>query len=196
MKSLLRGEGVVMRMISKIWLTACIMLLCSGGMPVAYGDWSQEWTQNYYSPETGTIGSFTKMEFFILPVTPGAPVGVTFAKPTMISSIQWISTTPNTSYSLLTGPALPNADLTTFFFGPKTAKFELDLVLWNGTTELEQQKFDWLGNGWANPSGTAIPFDPYNAKYDRASVSPIPPTILLVAAGFSVLLLRRRFFQV
>jgi hypothetical protein len=175
----------------------CIGLMCSGGVPLAYGDWSQQWTQNY-PPESE--GQFTKMEFFIMP---GAPVGVAFSQPTTISSSpgssgNWISTIPNTEYSLLTdtGSAAGAATLTTFFSGPRSAVFDLDFVLWNGGQVIETQEFQWLGGYWANPSGTLLVNAAGGGQYNRNPSSvptPIPPTILLLApAGLGVFLLRRR----
>jgi hypothetical protein len=49
---------------------------------------------------------------------------------------------PNSAYSLLTGPL--------------EAVFDLDFVLWNGTSVVERQEFQWLGGSRANASGTLI----------------------------------------
>lgn len=129
-----------MRKKVKVWLTVCIGFVCSGGVTLAYGCWSQEWTQNW-PPEAA--GPFMKMEFFIMP---GPATGVTFYSATSIlpvpgSSNGWTGTIPNSSYSLLTGPQADTALLTTYFSGPRSAKFDLDFVLWNSGSVIERQEF-------------------------------------------------------
>jgi len=184
-----------MSRIAKILLTLCIGFACSGGVNLAYGDWSQEWTQNL-PPEA--VGPFTKMEFFIMP---GASPGVTFEAAASISTAPgssngWTSELPSATYSLLTGSQARTADITTYFSGPTSAQFELDFVLWDGNKVVERQEFKWLGGTWENPNGTLIKntsggYDP--GSYDSGAVVPIPSTILLFApAGLGVFLLRRR----
>lgn len=179
----------------KAWVTLCITLVCSGGVTLAYGDWSQAWTQNY-PPEA--VGPFTKMEFFIMP---GAPPGVTFEAPTSISPAPgsptgWTSTLPNSAYSLLTGPQADTALLTTYFSGPRTAKFDLDFVLWNGDSVVERQQFEWLGGHWENPRGTLLSNIPGDYNRTGAVAVPIQSTIFLLApAGLGVLLLRKRIMS-
>jgi hypothetical protein len=142
--------------IAKVLLIACIgCLACSNWVTLAYGSWSQEWTQNY-SPEA--VGPFTKVEFFIMP---DAPTGVAFDAATLISpypgsSNAWTSVLPNSKYSLLTGPQANTALLTTYFSGPSTASFSLDFVLWNGRSVVERQEFKWLGGAWEDPHGTLL----------------------------------------
>ncbi len=189
-----------MNRIMKVCLSVCIVLACWGAGTSAYGCWSQEWIQNY-PPED--FGAFTKIEFFIV----GAPRGVTFADPTSISSSPgssggWNSLVPNSKYSLLTGPQADSAALTTYFSGPRTDKFEVDFVLWDGGTVVERQEFKWLGSHWQNPNGTLLynssgGFDP--GQYNRSGAPPegtgvpIPSTALLLApAGLGAFLLRRR----
>ncbi len=198
-------KGPYMSRITRFWLIICTALIGISGAGLAYGCWSQGFTQNY-PPEA--YGPFTKMEFFILPV-PGAADSVTFAEPTSIfpcprSSNNWVSTTPNPWYSLLTstGTQANTAYLTVFFTGPRSSEFDLDFVLWNGNTVTERQEFEWLGGHWASPTGTLIE----NANgtfsagdYNRnplGTSAPIPPTLLLLApAGLGVLLFRRRLFR-
>jgi len=188
-----------MNRIAKVCLSVCIVLACCGAGSLAYGCWSQEWTQNY-PPEA--YGPFTKIEFFIMP---GSSPGVTFADPTSISpspgsSSGWTSTLPNSEYSLLTGPQSDSAILTTYFTGPRRDKFEVDFVLWDGSTVVERQEFDWLGGSWKNPDGTLIlnstgGFDPgdYNRTGAPDAGIPIPSTALVLApAVLGLLLLRRR----
>jgi hypothetical protein len=178
-----------------------VSLICSGGATLAWGDWSQDFTQNY-PPEA--CGPFTKMEFFIMP---GAPSSVTFAAPTSIypspgSSGNWVSEIPNPDYSFLTstGAVANNAILTVYFTGPASAKFDLDFVLWNGNSVIERQEFDWLGGYWQSATGVLIlnssgVFD--EGTYNRSGnfdPAPIPPTILLFApAGLGIFLFRKSF---
>jgi hypothetical protein len=185
-----------MNRIMKVCLSVCIVLACSGAGSLAYGCWSQEWTQNY-PPED--VGAFTKMEFFIMP---GAPAGVTFAAPTSISPVPgpsngWTSAIPNPEYSLLTGPQADSAMVTTYFSGPLSAKFDVDFVLWDGNSVVERQEFRWLGGSWESLGGTMIlnstgGFD--SGDYNRSGTGiPIPSTALLLApAGLALLLLRKR----
>src|SRR5208337_971551 len=158
-----------MNRIMKVCLSVCIVLACWGIGTSAYGCWSQEWTQNF-PPED--FGAFTKIEFFII----GAPRGVSFAAPTSISispgsSGGWTSMVPNSKYSLLTGPQADSTNLMTYFSGPRTDKFEVDFVCWDGGTVVERQEFKWLGGHWQNPNGTLIynpsgGFDP--GQYNRS----------------------------
>ncbi|MFZ0930734.1 MAG: hypothetical protein WAN11_19150 [Syntrophobacteraceae bacterium] len=186
-----------MSRIAKVWVTVFFTLVSCSGATLACADWSLEWTQNY-PPEH--YGSFTKIEFFIMP---GSTSAVTFDAPASISlapgsSSGWNSTLPNSDYSVLTGPSAKTATLTTYFSGPPTANFDLDIVLWNGSTVVERQQFDWLGGSWEKAQGTLIldssgGFDA--GDYNRTSETgvPIPSTILLFApAGLGVLLLRKR----
>lgn len=185
--------------ITKVWLVICIGLICSGGATLAYGDWSQEFTQNYPPEE---YGAFTKMEFFIMP---GAPAEVSFAAPTSIyptpgSSGDWASTIPNSRYSLLTGTGADanTAGVTVFFSGARSDTFDLDFLLWNGNTVVERQEFQWLGSYWATNSGTLIlnstgGFDPGDYDRSEGTPTPIPSTVLLFApAGLTLLAFRRR----
>jgi hypothetical protein len=186
--------------ITKVWLVICIGLICSGGATLAYGDWSQEFTQNYPPEE---YGPFTKMEFFIMP---GAPAGVSFAAPTSISpapgsSSDWVSTIPNSQYSLLTGTGsgANTASVTVFFSGARSDTFDLDFLLWNGNTVVERQEFQWLGSYWASNSGTLIlnslgGFDPGDYDRSEGTPTPIPSTILFFGpTGLGFLLLKKRF---
>ena len=195
-----------MNRIMKVCLSVCIVLACCGAGTLAYGCWSQEWIQNY-PPEDS--GPFTKIEFFILPVA-GSSSGVTFEAPTSISPLPgssggWTSTVPNSEYSLLTGPQANSAMLTTYFSSPPSVPFDLAFVLWDGSTVVESQQFEWLNGSWANPSGSLIlnssgGFDPGN--YNRTGVPsgtgiPIPTTLLLLApAGLGLLLLRKRISEI
>jgi len=133
---------------------------------------------------------------------PGAAAGVTFAAPTSISSFpgvsnNWTSTLPNPDYSLLidTDSGANIAVLTTFFSGPPTAKFELDMMVWDDNEVVEREEFKWLGYRWQNPFGIRLPNVP--GQYDRTPAgapAPVPPTILLLApAGLGVFLFRKRF---
>jgi hypothetical protein len=188
-----------MSRIAKICLTACLTLACCSVVTLAHADWSLEWTQNY-PPEH--YGSFTKIELFILPGPTSPALSVAFDDPTSIllgpgSSSGWTSTIPNSDYSLLTGPLSKSATLTTYFSGPPTANFDLDFVVWNGSTVIERQDFEWLGGTWANSKGTLLlnssgGFGP--GDYDRTGAGiPIPSTVLLLApAGLGVFLLRKR----
>jgi hypothetical protein len=184
----------------KAWVTVLLTLVCSGWVTLAYGYWSQEWSQNF-PPED--VGAFTKMEFFIMP---GASPGVTFAAPSSIlpvlgsSSTGWTSTIPNSAYSLLTGPPTDTAYVTTFFSGPSTATFTLDFVLWDGNSVIERQAFKWVGGSWQNQQGSLLlsATGGYSAgQYNRSEETiPIPSTVLLfVPAGLGVLLVRRRIGQ-
>jgi hypothetical protein len=190
-----------MHRVVKVFLTVCIGFVCSGAVTSAFGDWSQEWTQNY-PPEA--VGSFTKMEFFIMP---GSSSAVTFEAAASISpdpgsSTGWTSVVPNSRYSLLTGPQADTAVPTTYFPGPPKAVFDPDFVLWNGNSVVERQEFKWLGGAWKNPHGKLIKnasggYDP--GGYDRtgADAVPIQSTILLLApAGLGVFLIRRRISEV
>ncbi|MGO9018919.1 MAG: hypothetical protein ACLQVJ_11270 [Syntrophobacteraceae bacterium] len=181
-----------MSRIAKVWVTVFFTLVCCSGVTLACADWSLEWTQNY-PPEH--YGSFTKIEFFIMP---GSTSVVTFDAPASISlapgsSSGWNSTLPNSDYSLLTGPSAKTATLTTYFSGPPTSTFDLDIVIWDGTSVAERQEFEWTGSAWGNPEGTLLLDSP--GDYNRTSETgiPIPSTILLFApAGLGVLLLRKR----
>ncbi len=191
--------GSRMYRLYKAWVTVLLTLVFSGGVTFAYGDWSQEWSQNF-PPED--VGAFTKMEFFIMP---GASPGVTFEAPSSIltaqgSSTGWNSTVPNSAYSLLTGPPTNSAYVTTFFSGPSTATFALDFVLWDGNSVVERQEFKWVGGAWKNTQGALLlsTTGGYSAgAYNRTGEGiPIPSTILLFApAGLGVFLLRRRIGQ-
>jgi hypothetical protein len=175
----------------QVLLSVFIFFACGGAVTVAYGYWSQEWTQNY-PPEA--VGAFTKMEFFIMP---DSPSGVTFAAATLISpapgsSKGWTSVLPNTKYSLLTGPLADTACITTYFSSLPSVKFDLDFVLWKGNTVVERQEFKWLGNAWDNPNGTILSNIP--GTYDRADPPPVPipsTILLLMPACLGVFLLKR-----
>jgi hypothetical protein len=197
-----------------LWLIISIGLILSSGAPLAYGDWSQEWIVSYRpekdvfsgnsSPVWGGIccpynnlGTFTQVEFFIMP---DATPGVTFEADTRIlgspkSFAGWTSVLPNSTYSLLAGPEVDKAYLMIYFSGPRTAKFELDMLVWDDNKVVEREEFKWLGGHWQSPFGTLLPNVP--GQYDRTSVgapAPVPPSILLFApAGLWVFLLRRRF---
>ncbi len=182
-----------MNRMTKALATVCLTFVCCCGATLAYGDWSQGWTQNYF-PEA--FGPFTKIEFFIMP---GAPAGVSFEAATSIKTSKgWTSVLTNPAYSVLTGPKATTAFMTTYFTGPTTAKFDVDFVLWDGNTVVERQEFDWLGGTWKNPQGALIKnasggYDP--GEYNRSSsgsVVPVPSAVLLLLpACFGILLLRK-----
>jgi hypothetical protein len=165
----------------------------------AAASWSQEWTQNY-PPEN--VGPFTQIEFFIMP---GAPTGVAFEAVTSISpdtgsAGDWTSVVPNAMYSLLTGPTANSAYLTTYFSGPSTASFTLDFVLWNGSSVVERQEFQWLGGAWEDPNGTLLSNVPGDYNRDDIASGSGPPSLvpilssilLLGPVGVGIFIIRRR----
>jgi hypothetical protein len=140
------------------------------------------------------------MEFFIMP---GAPAGVSFEAATSVSpapgsSSGWTSVLPNSTYSLLTGSEADTAVTTTYFTGPATAVFDVDFVLWEGTSVVERQEFEWLGGYWENPEGTLVKntsggYDPggYNRSPSPSAVPAPSAVLLLMPACFGIVLFRK-----
>ncbi len=164
----------------------------------AFGSWSQEWTGNY---PLEAPGSFTAIEFIIMPGSPG----VTFSEPSGISAfagssqVIWNSPIPYAGYSLLTGPMADNAVMTTWFSSPASTGFTLGFVLSDGGKVSEKLEFQWTGGHWDSVYGSLLTnntggFGPVTSvganNIVPSSLTPVPATLFLLGPALLGVLVR------